>query len=56
MKINIVCTFCIICLVYTAGYATAQGPIWMGTSAGELVQEARSATKQVPLKKLTVRS
>ena len=52
MKKKSVCAFCLICLIFTTGYAAAQAPQWMGTSAGALVQEARNATKQIPLTEL----
>lgn len=52
MKKTIRCALCSTLLLFTAGHALAEQPKWMTSPAGKLVQEARNATKQVPLAEL----
>ena len=44
--------FCIIVLIFSTGIASAEQPRWMSTRTGEMVQEARNSTKQIPISEL----
>jgi len=52
MTKKVIFLLCSICMFFFIGNASAEQPKWMESPTGNLVQEARSTTKQIPIEEL----